>query len=1005
MCVVRCLHTHFSHCFMYLLPSISTSLSPSLSPSPLALVWCVVESKVIPSSPSLTSYRRRPNQIPASGEGLVIACKRLEGAKEGENGMCASHMDEMLKCVCTASSLTTICMCIQVLLFLFFLCPVPIEALARSSEAATLYSDVLRHNKTVTIHSSNLLVIGPEGSGKTSLLRCFQEEPFSNVEPASLSINIASRPLELYKEGLWIPSETAFSMEESRLRSVVEELVQQAQTMSTPSQPPVGVADAPPPLPVRNWPPIPPHKSATTDDIEERRAGKEHPDGGPSPLSRSHSFTGNSRNRLRQQNGTAVNRHSFVGNGVHAGELDVSLNVANSTNSPSKLRKLIGSFRRQGPIKRYEGSNLITQNAQNGSPQTLLKASPDLRRVSDSSVESSPNVMLSPDGRLNEPQNPEARSCLPESVVQGLMYGLEQCQRRSLPPTLFGRVADLPGASVHSLLRPLFFTKRSIALVTFDLSRKLDSTQSLMRYGSSMSLVSMQNSSSRLFEIGYVPRTYLHHIAGDMMSLFHHIPRHSLEEHTANCKLLLVGTHSDKMGSFSSSSKQLMTVKEDVSCLPCQPLLAPSQFAISSSSILEQAKVEELKQCLARLVKAHGRQQVPIRWLEAVAEVKALAKATDCIQPKAKVEDVLARFCISSEEVAHLLEFLHDNLIVFHLPHIHTVRDIVVIDPTWFAHYASSILSVVLPTNSDVIRPFRQEISLVKATGRLSSEVITHVWRDISLKERSELLILLHKMDLLVCLSDQEEVMSLHTHQRSTLRDYPTVVAAVVPALVSQIPPNHLFAEPECNIEPLYFRIKGGFLPTGLYSRLMARCISNYPRGYSLYSGLSTFAVDDTTTLFVQETRDSIRLWVQVEEFTSQPPSSPTGSVQSTISTVPSQPSSDVCMTVMMFIKAAITDIIQQWIPQLDFDLCVECSCGKRDHHYAVLNDTEDWMGPRGLVCEEGSKITALLGVTRWFGSTEEDTLDLVVANDDLGEFSMMCCCGMNRWKESKGRV
>ena len=886
---------------------------------------------------------------------------------------------------CTASlSGCPIGICIKVLSVCTILCSVPIEALARSPEAATLYSDVLRHNKTVTIYSSNLLVIGPEGSGKTSLLRCFQEKPFSNVEPASLSINIAPSPLEISKEGIWIPSETAFSMEENRLRSVVEELARQTQTLSTPSQPSLGVKTSLPPLPGRNRPPIPPLKAATTDDIEERYAGKEHPDG--SPLIRSHSFTGSSRNRLRQQNGTAVNRELHVGNGVQMGEVDISMNVANSSNNPSKLRKLIGSFRRHGSLKSYEESNLFTQKTQSRSPQTLTRGSPGPCIVSNDSMDSAPNFTPSSAGYQTETQSQLARNSLPDNVVQGLVYGLEQCQRRSLPPALFGRVMDLPGASVHSLLRSLFFTKRSIAMVTFDLSRKLDSTQSLMRYGSSMSLVSAQNNGSRLFEIGYVPRTYLDHIASDMMSLFHHIPRHSLEEHTANCRMLLVGSHSDKMGSFTSSSKQLMAVKEAVSCLPCKPLLAPSQFAISSSSILEQAKMDELKQSIAHIVKTHGRQQVPIQWLEAASEVKALAKDADRIQLKTKVEDILARFCISSEEIAHLLEFFHDNLIVFHLPHIHTVRDVVVIDPSWFAHHASLILSVTLPTNSDVIRPFRQEISLLKSTGRLSGKVITHVWREISVKEQSQLLTLLHKMDLLVCLGDQDEVMVLHSHQRSVLLDCPTIAAAVIPALVSRTPPNQLFAEPECNIEPLYFRIKGGFLPSGLYARLIARCICNYPRDYALYNGLATFAVDDTTTLFVQEAQDAIRIWVQVEEFAGQPPSSPTGSVHSTISTVGSQPISDVCMTVLMFIKAAITDIIQQWIPQLDFDLCVECSCRERDHHYAVLNDTEDWMGPRGLVCEQGSKITALLGVTRWFGSTEEDVLDLAVANDELGE-------------------
>ena len=472
-------------------------------------------------------------------------------------------------------------------MFPFFLCPVPIETLARSPEAATLYSDILRCNKMVTVYSANLLVTGPEGSGKTSLLRCFQEDSFRNVEPASLSINIASGFMELSKAGLWISSEAAFSMEENRLRSVVEELVQQMQKTSTPSQPLPGSSGTPPPLPTRNRPPIQPYKAATTDDIVER-AGKDHPDGGPSPLLRSHSFnTGSSRNRVRQQNGRAVNRELPVTNGVHKAELNVSLNAANASNSPSKLRKIIGSFRRYGSVRRHaEDSGTNTRTPQNGSH---LTASPEPYIPSDDSTHSSSTSI--PNVDENGSRNSLARNSLEDSVVRGLIYGLEQCQQqKSLPPALFGRLIDLPGASVHSLLRPLFFTKRSVAVVTFDLSRRLDSTQSLTRYGSSLSVVSSQNNGSRLFEIGYVPRTYLDHIAGDMMGLFHHIPRQSLEEHTANCRMLLVGTHSDKMSSFSCSREQLTAVKEAVDHLPCRPFFTPSQFAVSSSSILEQAK-------------------------------------------------------------------------------------------------------------------------------------------------------------------------------------------------------------------------------------------------------------------------------------------------------------------------------------------------------------------------------------------------------------------------------
>ena len=217
------------------------------------------------------------------------------------------------------------------------------------------------------------------------------------------------------------------------------------------------------------------------------------------------------------------------------------------------------------------------------------------------------------------------------------------------------------------------------------------------------------------------------------------------------------------------------------------------------------------------------------------------------------------------------------------------------------------------------------------------------------------------------------------------------VTSAIVPALIQQYPPVHLFAEPECNIEPLYFRFKGGYLPSDLFPRLVARCIRSYPSNYNLYKGLATFDVDETVTAFVQEMDDCLRVWVQVDEFMNRSSSSPNGSVVSVnSSTLHSRPSSDLCMALLMFLKATISDVIHQWIPQLDYDLCVECNCsggsgGKT--HYAVLNDTELWMGPQLLTCEDGNEITPLVGVTRWFGSIEAEVVDMAIATDALGKW------------------
>jgi energy-coupling factor transporter ATP-binding protein EcfA2 len=859
----------------------------------------------------------------------------------------------------------------------------PIETLARSSEAVLLYNNVLRKNKNVTIYNANLLFLGPEGSGKTSLLRSFQGLPFRNVERASSAISISKLPFELSLNS-WETSSKGYSVEESRLRSVVDDLVGSLKKHSSSSLTATDVTLTPPPLPSREHP----RKSSTTDDIN-LRPSEDYPD---SPqLHRRNTYSGsNRRNRPHSAAGFPVMELSVKINGESTDGINGSGPMVGS-DSPSTFKRIWGSFRKNSPGKKAQAE--IKSKASNEVIPTSNVPPEIVLTVNGNGTIPSQSVSPIPDsdsdtGSQNWARNPPASS-LPEDAVQGIIYGLEQCKRSaSLPPVCFARSVDFPGSITHSLIRPLFFTKRSLSLVAFNLSRNLASTESLTRYGSTLSILSAQTTGSQLFEVGYTPRTYLDSIMSDMLDVYLHIPSKNLEEQLANSKMLLVGTHMERCSSFMHRSKQLKSVKEAAMDLACKPMLSPQHFAVSSSSILDRSNVEELQKGIIDHMKKHMRQTVPIRWLEAASEVASLSNSREIIMPKTKFAELISRFCVSSEEVDNLIEFLYDNLFIFHLSHIHTLKDVVVTNPKWFAHHVSIIFSLTHPTNSSKMKAFKEDIKTLKFTGCLSKAVIDEVWQGVSPGDRSHLLVLMHKMDLLVCVDGQQEVKAFHNQRHSIISfDHLEITEAVVPVLVQKQAPDYLFAAPACNIEPLYFRFKGGYMPSDLFPRLLARCIRSYPSNYSLYKGIATFEVDDSVTAFVQEMEDSVRVWVQVEDFMNRSSSPNESSVSLNSSVQHNQPSADSCMALLMFLKAAISDIIHQWIPQLDFDLCIECLCGDQSGgkmHYAVLNDLEIWMGPQLLVCEEGSEITPLVGVTRWFGSSEDDVVDMAVATDEL---------------------
>ena len=601
-----------------------------------------------------------------------------------------------------------------------------------------LYSDVLRKNRTVSIYNTNLLFLGPEGSGKTSLLRNFRGQPFRNIEPASLSASISQTPLELSLKS-WEPSSKGFSVEENRLRCVVEDLVGSLKKLSTSSLSYANNMLVPPPIPSSMRPSSSPKKSSTTDDIDTRLS-ENCTDG--LPLVRRHTFSDRHKKHRPLSSadvpvaGISVRVNGDTGDDSN-GMVPNMLEVRNDE-GPSTIKKIFGSFRKHGSGKKI--STEIKAKSSSGDVTPQPSVSPDLTNVNGNGMVPSPIPSPIPDsdsdsGSQNWARNPSS-SNLSEDTIQGIVYGLEQCKlTHTLPPVCSATSVDLPGSNTHSLIRPLFFTKKSLPLITFDMSRNFASTESLTRYGSCLSLVSTQSTGTQLFEVGYTKRTYLDCIINDMLDVYLHIPSNSLEEQLANTKIILVGTHIEKSKSFIHMTQQLKSIKEAASDLPCKPLLSPQPFGVSSSSILEQSNIEDLRKGIINHVKKYMRQTVPIGWLEALGEVQSLSNSRELIVPKTKFAESISRFCVSSEEVENLIQFFHDNLFIYHPSHVHMLKDVVITDAKWFARNISIIFSITHPSNSSRMKPHREDVKQLKATGHLSKALIEQVrtWCDVCL--------------------------------------------------------------------------------------------------------------------------------------------------------------------------------------------------------------------------------------------------------------------------------
>ena len=640
---------------------------------------------------------------------------------------------------------------------------------------------------------------------------------------------------------------------------------------------------------------------------------------------------------------------------------------------PKVKRRFLSSFKRSQSKKVGKGEKDTTPPKHSHPPSS--KGPPKISVLSDD------GTVLN--GHSDSPSGIMSPSVIPEPIVKKIVETLNQYTPQSIQSsTIYGKIIDSPGGKPHSLLRPLLVTPSSLSIVTFDVS--LDPYHV---YANSESPSAQKSPSCTT---GH--SIYLDHILNEVTDICLHQPQHELQR---GARIVLIGTHCDKV-SMSVASHRLRIVTQAVNDSSFKAYVAAAKFVASSSSILERSNFDEIKRYLMDLTRKLCRQQIPLRWLHIIPKINQLDNLGRHFITLEQLRTLSHNVCGVEEEddFDQLLGFLSGCHIILHFDLSHMLRNVIVTSPVWFLKNISALLSLASAHNTEAYNSASKEIDALASSGLLSENLLNLVWKDVT--NKAELLQIMHKMELICCLSCSQQTGS-DSSDAAYINMGGAISQIFVPSLVEEEAPPHISSDmSNTELQPLYFRFKSGHIPAGLYYRLVARCIQSYPSDVRLYVNNACFEVDETTTLILSLKSNFISLTLHetagMKRLSSHTEDSQ--AIRESCSSM-SAPSHDVCLAVLMFVQAAIMDIIHQWIPQMDFDLCVPCHCAQSNRsskggsHYIILNDSEEWMEAGLLVCELGSQFLPLLGITRWFGASSDLQTSV---NDDIGIVCVPVC-------------
>ena len=368
---------------------------------------------------------------------------------------------------------------------------------------------------------------------------------------------------------------------------------------------------------------------------------------------------------------------------------------------------------------------------------------------------------------------------------------------------------DCGGQPVFLEVLPTFLTSRTMFLLVFDASKSLRERMSSLHYDEGQRIHhGMTNTTTLQLMEKWMTNIHAYLVKVDEKGVVEGYPQ-----------INVIGTRGDMLSPEEKRKKERELEERFGLCLFNE--IVKDYMIINnttSGTDIEDENFMKLRKQVHEFVTKSLKVKTPIKWalFRKVLQMLVAQKSYNILTFN-KISSIATSVCkIDPEHVVSMLNFHHELGVLLYYPHVHSLKDKVILSPKWFVECLGKVLT--LPGHRVAGgHGMKREWDLLQSKGILVEPLYTVAWQDcdsITPEEMIDLLVSFHLAAKFKVKPKEEG------YPRSSVRKY------FVPCVLQYKPSTHIkplkLPIQSCAVAPLHVTFTTEYVVPGFFVRLAA---------------------------------------------------------------------------------------------------------------------------------------------------------------------------------------